>query len=131
TPTAPGTYSVTATVSDGTLAASRTFSWTILRANSAPSLTAVPNQTSTAGRALAFQLRGADPDDDPLTFTATGLPPGLAVNAATGSIAGTPTAPGTYRVTATVSDGTLTASRTFVWVVNANAAPRLRNPGDQ
>jgi len=49
-----------------------------------------------------------------LGYTATGLPPGLSINAASGSdngvITGTPTAPGTYHVVVTAHDGTTTAS---------------------
>ncbi len=34
----------------------------------------------------------ADPDGEPLTFTATGLPPGMVIDPATGIITGTPPA---------------------------------------
>ncbi len=40
-----------------------------------------------------------------LTYSATGLPPGLAINAASGLISGTPHAIGVYAVTISVSDG--------------------------
>jgi hypothetical protein len=42
----------------------------------------------------------------PLTFSATGLPPGLSINSQTGLITGTPTAAGAYFAAITVSDGT-------------------------
>lgn len=38
-------------------------------------------------------------------FTATGLPPGLAINPATGAITGTPTLSGVYTVTVTATNG--------------------------
>jgi hypothetical protein len=48
----------------------------------------------------------------PYTWSATGLPPGLSLNAATGTIAGTPAARGTYPVTVTVrTANNLTASQ--------------------
>src|SRR5262249_50885019 len=59
----------------------------------------------------ALQLSATDPDGDSLTFGATGLPPGLAVDPATGLVSGTfASGGGTYHVTATASDGTLSSS---------------------
>jgi hypothetical protein len=119
TPTNAGTYAVTATVSDGTLTASRAFSWTIAAINVAPTLAVVAAQTGTVGQATSLQLQGSDANGTPLTYSTSGLPPGLSITASTGLIAGTPTTAGTYTVTATVSDGALTASRAFSWTVNA------------
>lgn len=56
-------------------------------------------------------------------YSATGLPPGLRINSA-GRISGTPTQPGSYQTTVTVSgqynEGKQTtgAAATFTWVVN-------------
>src|SRR6185436_19790828 len=133
TPTTAGTFTVTATVSDGTLTNGKTFTWTVSAANGAPVLTQPANQTSVAGTADSFQLVASDPDGNPLTYTATGLPAALSVNASTGMIAGTPTTAGTFTVTATASDGTLTNSKTFTWTVSAaaNQAPVLTQPANQ
>ena len=87
--------------------------------NSAPVLAAIANQSTAVGTAVSLQLAGSDPDGGTLTYTATGLPAGLVLASGTGMIAGTPTTGGTYSVTATVSDGTLTASRTFTWTILA------------
>jgi hypothetical protein len=88
----------------------------------APVLTQPVNQVSVVGATVSLALVASDPDANPLTFSATGLPAGLAVTASTGRIAGTVTAAGTYTVTATASDGSLTNSKTFTWIVrNAGA----------
>ena len=199
TPSVVGTYNVTVSVSDGSLSASRTFSWTVsagssgpgtLRlvwdavpdsrvigykvyvgtqpgvysqtfdvglttawtfpspvagqqycfavsayiagniegpkssevcgySNQVPTLASVANQTTNLGQAVTLQLAGTDPDGMTLTYSATGLPTGLSVAPSTGLISGTPTTAGVSSVTASVSDGVLTASRTFTWTIAA------------
>lgn len=47
----------------------------------------------------------SDPDGDPLTFSATGMPPGLTIDPATGTITGTFTETCMCQVTVTVTDG--------------------------
>ena len=103
-------------------------------ANLAPTLTQPANQTSAENATISLPLVASDPDGTALTYSATGLPPVLGLNAATGVIAGTLTfaSAGTYAVTATVSDGALTDSKTFTWTVsNVNRAPTLTQPANQ
>lgn len=88
--------------------------------NAAPTLASVSNQSSSVGQSASLQLAGSDPEGSILTYSATGLPAGLSVAATTGLISGTPSAAGSYSVTATVSDGALSASRTFTWTVTAD-----------
>ena len=90
--------------------------------NQLPTLANPGAQTSTAGQSDTLQLVGSDPDGQAVTYSATGLPAGLTLGAATGFISGTPTTAGTYSVTATISDGALTASQTFSWSVAAGDA---------
>jgi hypothetical protein len=124
-PTTAGTYNVTAQVSDGRGgAASQAFVWTINIApasvNEAPTLAAVANQTTVAGQRVSLTLSASDPDGDTLTYSASGLPPGLSINTTSGLIKGTPKKVGTYQVTAGVSDGRGgTATRSFVWTIIA------------
>jgi hypothetical protein len=103
-------------------------------ANRAPTLVQPANQSSAEANAVSLALSGSDPDGNPLTYTATGLPNGLSVNASSGLISGTLsyTSSGSHNVTARVSDGTLSQSRTFTWTVaNTNRRPRLTAPQGQ
>lgn len=132
--TTAGAYVVMVTVSDGSLSTSATFTWTVIHANRAPTLRSPGDQTSAEGAVVALLLEASDLNEDALTYRATGLPPGLSVDPATGLIAGTLsyTSAGSHQVTATVSDGTLSATETFTWTVtNINRAPTLTNLGDQ
>jgi uncharacterized repeat protein (TIGR03806 family) len=83
-----------------------------------PVLTDPPDQQHTAGQSVSLSLSATDPTGDPLTFSAANLPPGLNVNAGTGTISGTVTAAGRFSVSAGVSDGFSTAYQTFVWDVD-------------
>ena len=85
--------------------------------NAPPALVNPGAQSSTVGQTDTLQLAGSDPAGDPVTYTATGLPPGLTLMASTGFLSGSPITAGTYSVTGRVSDGVLTASQTFTWTV--------------
>jgi hypothetical protein len=93
--------------------------------NAPPTLASVANQSSVAGLSTTLQLVGSDPDGDTLSYSANGLPPGLAVAVSTGRISGTPSTAGSYTVTVTVSDGARTATRGFVWTVAPETAAPL------
>ena len=66
-----------------------------------------------------MQIHAVDTDTgQTLTYSATGLPAGLSVNAATGLISGTPTTVGTSTVNVTVADTTgVTGATSFTWTV--------------
>ncbi len=105
--------------------------------NAAPTITAPGAQTATVGQAFGpLTVVATDPNNDPLTFSATGLPAGLTISAA-GVISGTPTATGSaVTVTVTVADGRgLTDSKPFQLTVQAaapaNGAPTITAPGPQ
>ena len=94
--------------------------------NEPPTLVNPGNRTSTVGQAVTLQLVGSDPASQPLTYSATGLPPGLSLMPSTGYISGAGTTAGSYSVTARASDNVLTASQTFTWVMTAPAGDTTR-----
>jgi hypothetical protein len=96
--------------------------------NQPPTLNQPPNQSGFVGSAASLALSGSDPENSPLTYSATGLPAGLTLNSSTGAISGTLQTAATYNVTATVSDGSLTASRSFTWIVSTQTTTEPRPP---
>ncbi len=127
-----GIDTFTYTVSDGDLTDTATVTITVTPQNDAPTLVDPGDQTTGEGDEVALLVAAGDPDvGDTLTFTATGLPPGLDILPATGLIGGT-VDPGAgagspYLVTITAADdGTpsLQSQVTLVWtVVDTNRRP--------
>ncbi len=74
-----GTYPVTFVAADRRGGQDwETVTITVKDNNRAPLLDAIGPKSVEAGSTLTFSVRGADPDDDPLTYSASGLPPGAA-----------------------------------------------------
>ena len=93
------------------------------------------SKTGTVGTAASLQITATDSaSGQTLTYSATGLPTGLSINATTGLISGTPSAAGTFTVTAKATD-TTSASGTavFTWSISATgvtcSGQKFVNPG--
>ena len=117
-----GTATLTLKVSDGTRAASQTFSL-VVRSNSAPTLSSISSQSANQGVIKTVSISASDSDGDSLTYTLTSDP----VTQVTGSVSGstlTLTPDATYSGTATltlkVSDGPKDTSESFSLIVAAN-----------
>ncbi|MFE0460345.1 putative Ig domain-containing protein [Kitasatospora sp. NPDC058965] len=93
------------------------------------------NQSTSTGATAGLQISASDSaSGQTLTYSATGLPTGLSINAASGLISGTASTAGSYTVTVTAKDGTgATGSTTFSWTVGGGtgctAKQLLGNPG--
>jgi hypothetical protein len=88
-----------------------------------PSLGNPGSMSHAIGQAVAVQLAASDPAGLVLTYTASGLPPGLSIAPASGLISGSPTTIGTYAVTIAVTNALgLSATQDFTWSI-------LSNPG--
>lgn len=92
------------------------------------------NRTGTVGTATSLQLTGSSSGaGQTLTWSATGLPAGLSINASTGLVSGTPTTAATSNVTVTAKDTTgASGSTSFTWTISSTGTPSgnlLKNPG--
>lgn len=96
-----------------------------------PVLTSPGNQSSVLGNAVSLAPSATDPNGDPLRWSASGLPPGLSIDVASGQVSGTPTEAGTYAVTLAVSDGYNSASANIAWDVAGQAPLVLDVPAAQ
>ena len=87
--------------------------------NSAPIVDAGQIRLSAAGEKVSSYLSATDPDGDPITYSATDLPPGLSLEAASGRVNGTlpPDQTGTWTVNVSASDGHLADTGTLTWYV--------------
>jgi hypothetical protein len=88
-------------------------------------------QSGTQGKAITpLTISASDSESFPLSYRASGLPPGLAISAA-GIIKGTPSKGGTASVTVTAtSDTGAFHSVSFTWAIKADKLT-ITNPGKQ
>ncbi|MFD9793454.1 M4 family metallopeptidase [Streptomyces sp. NPDC059070] len=90
-----------------------------------PSVTNPGNQNGAVGTAVSLQIQASDPAGKTLTYSASGLPAGLSINATTGLITGTPTAAGTSSVTVTAKNtDNATGTTSFTWTVTGSGPPQ-------
>jgi hypothetical protein len=80
--------------------------------------------SATVGTAYSYTVVATGTGTTSMSYTATGLPAGLSINATTGVISGTPTTAGTPSATITASNGVSpAATRTFNFTVSTVAPP--------
>jgi putative Ig domain-containing protein len=104
TPPAAGTYSVTVIARSSGAAGGSGQSTLSIIVSDAIQITS-PSLTITLGQALPASTQfTATGGTAPYTWSATALPTGLTLDATTGVLSGTPTAPGTFAINVTVKD---------------------------
>lgn len=95
--------------------------------NEAPTITNPGDQANRTGEEVGVYIEAVDPDGNPLTYTATGLPRGIEISETTGLIAGMTAVKGLQTVTVTVSDGRDSVDVSFRWAING--LPRIEFTG--
>ncbi|MFN7562385.1 MAG: FG-GAP-like repeat-containing protein, partial [Prosthecobacter sp.] len=137
-----GTAGITVTVSDGLATASTTFNVTVNAVNDAPTISTISSPVCSEDPSvtgLAFTISDPESPSGDLVVSATSSNPALipasriyfggSGNARTLSLVPLPDQNGSASITISVSDGQLSASRTFTLTVNAvNDAPTLNPP---
>jgi hypothetical protein len=93
--------------------------------NLAPTLQSIDSKGVFTGVPLQFQITGSDPEGDPLTFSATELPPGAEFYPASRIFSWTPSGSqtGQYQVTFCVTDGYVPVCETITIYVYDPALP--------
>jgi hypothetical protein len=126
-------YDVTVVATDTSGATGSTsFDWTI---TNVVSVTNPGDQSGVVGTAVNLSISASDSDlGQVLTYTASGLPPGLTINSSTGVISGTPTtaAGSPFSVTVHATDTTgATNSATFNFTITSPNTVTVTNPGSK
>ncbi len=99
--------------------------------NAPPTVINPGAQSSAEGDAVSLRIAASDADGDALSYSASGLPPGLTMAAASGVIGGTlefhASTGSPYTVSVTVSDGIGDVDTIFSWAVsNTDQHPQAR-----
>ncbi|MDI6821164.1 MAG: Ig-like domain-containing protein [Patescibacteria group bacterium] len=76
----------------------------IANLNRAPVLDEIGNKQINAGNTLTFKVTASDPDNDPITFSASGLSGNATLNESTGDFSWTPQTVGSFSLTISVID---------------------------
>ena len=76
----------------------------------APAITSSLNASAQIGTGFGYQIKASG---SPKSYQASGLPAGLSLDPAAGTISGTPTQAGTFSVTVSASNAVVSTSATL------------------
>ena len=119
TPSVIGSFSIALSATNATGTGNQTLLITVALA--APIITSANAATGGLSQPFAYQITASN---FPTSFSASGLPGGLSINAATGFISGSPGATGTFNVNASATNSIGTGSITLSLTI-ANAPPPI------
>ncbi len=120
TPTATGTYQMTLSAANASGGASVVVALTVADAAAAPTLSTVAaTLVGTVGTSFSTTFYASGNN---LSYTASGLPPGLTLSTATGEIFGSPTAAGNYPVTVSAVNTAGSGSAIVTLLIASTAA---------
>jgi Calx-beta domain-containing protein/putative Ig domain-containing protein/SdiA-regulated protein len=115
-------YSVQVSASDGGSTDTESFLWSVSAGNGPPEVQNPGNRSNAEGDVVSLQIVATDPENDPLTYSASNLPAGLGIDPGTGLISGTvafgAAAGSPYSVQVGASDAGSTDTESFLWTVN-------------
>jgi hypothetical protein len=100
-----GTYQVTFIASDGQAQDSETITISVENVNRAPVLNSIGNKSVHANDPLSFSVDATDADNDPIQYSAQGLPSGATFASQNFNWTPSPSQAGSYSVTFVASDG--------------------------
>lgn len=115
TPTVDDVFNTTISATNASDTDTETLLITITLA--APVITSSTTASGSTGRAFTYQITATN---NPTSFSATGLPAGLNVNAITGLISGMPTADGVYTSRISATNATATVTESVVITISAS-----------
>jgi hypothetical protein len=102
----------------------------LLCENAPPIVDNPGGQSNMQGELVSLLIPANDPEGDPLSYSASGLPPGLSIASDSGLVSGLidpSVPPASYSVTVTVSDAEHAVDASFGWTVLAPPPPPCLN----
>jgi hypothetical protein len=116
TPTTAGSYTVSVTATNAAASTVKSFGIVV---NQIPAITTTSLATGKVGTAYSSDINATGTPAPTYSISAGALPGGLSLNASTGTIAGTPTASGSFSITVKATNSVGNDTQAYTMVMNA------------